>query len=76
MHPNERRNEAAVNAGLRLLQAMNDGHIRMDGDRAMAIDDIASSGGELEPLTSEDIDDLCEALNLGTVGIVVKEVQA
>ena len=37
----------------------------MDGERAVAIDDIATSGGEFDALSAVEIDDLCEDINLG-----------
>lgn len=61
----ERRKEAAIMAGLRLLQAQNQGCLSMDGERAVAIDDIATSGGEFDALSAVEIDDLCEDINLG-----------
>lgn len=65
----ERRKEAAILAGLRLLQAQTDGSINIEGERAIAIDDIATNGGEFDALSADEIEDLCEDVNLGHVRI-------
>lgn len=54
-----RRETATILAALRLWQR-GDG-VGDDGDSELAA--IASNGGCFEPMTSEEIDKLCEALN-------------
>jgi hypothetical protein len=51
------REFATVLAALRCYQAVGCG--------AKGTIDIATNGGEFEPLDEEEIDDLCEELNLG-----------
>lgn len=51
------RQLATVLAALRYWQ-------RTSMVRDTAEDDIATNGGELEPLIDSEIDDLCEALNV------------
>jgi hypothetical protein len=53
------RELASVLAGLRLLQAFQNGS---SADRT-AIWEIATDGGDEEPMTSSEIDRLCESLN-------------
>lgn len=60
------RREVAMVAGLRLLQiwGTNPAVSRAieQGD-PYEVDDIVSDGGTVKPLTSEEIDDLCELIN-------------
>lgn len=64
----EPRETAAVLAGLRLLQAWREDKVRTsEPEIDVAIDDIESSSGQFEPMSSDEIDDLCEAINIGDV---------
>lgn len=63
--PIDPRESAAILAGLRLLQALrNDEITTKDADMDVAIDDIESDGGNFEVLTSDEIDELCERVNI------------
>jgi len=60
------RETAAILAGLRLYQIQRGGKLAHFGqplDAAEAAEGIASSGGTLEPMTPEDVDELCERIN-------------
>lgn len=51
---------AAVLVGLRLYQARH-------GSFSLELDEIASNGGEFEPLDVDEVQELCEILNCGDV---------
>ncbi len=60
----DRRETAAILAGLRLYQAVGEG--RKSVTQSIAdIEDIASNGDEFRSLESPEIDELCERINLG-----------
>ncbi len=63
---NERQLGTAL-AALRLWQRQTDREARSE-------DDIASNGGRLEPLSDEEIDELCEALNFQRAPRIVVEI--
>ncbi len=63
---NERQVGTAL-AALRLWQRQTDGEARRE-------DDIASNGGRVEPLSDEEIDELCEALNFQRGPRIVVEI--
>jgi hypothetical protein len=62
----DNRNVAAILAGLRLLQIYNDGNLVLLGVEGVYA--IASDCGTLEPLSNDEIDDLCIEINTGTGG--------
>lgn len=69
----ERRQIAAILAGLRLLQSSRaDAGPAGVNAHADAIDDIATSGGEFDALKADEIDELCMAINTGDVLLVTK----
>lgn len=48
--------------------------LKRNGDAPPAeVDDIATNGGSFEPLTTEQVDELAEALNFGELSIVSKD---
>ncbi len=55
------REVATILAGLRERQARLERPFPKPGDRE-AMEDIATNGGELEPLSSVEIDKLCERI--------------
>ena len=58
------RSQAAILAGLRLLQQWREDRIvTKDASLDMIIDDIETNGGAHEPMTAEEIDALCELIN-------------
>lgn len=60
------RELGAVLAGLRLLQALKEDKAQTrSADLDVALDDIETSAGEVEPLTIDEIDVLCERMNCG-----------
>lgn len=67
MDREEQRREGAILAGLRLLQSYREGRITLGSTHAEAIEDISSSGGEVDDLSVTEIDGLCEAINLGDI---------
>jgi hypothetical protein len=75
MKDSDKRRDAAVLAGLRLLEAATSGTIDMkssnDG-QIEAVMDIATCGGEIEALSAEEIDELCMSINTGEIAIVDK----
>lgn len=64
------RQLAAVLAGLRLLQAH-----AMDGYENEHILDVFTNGESFEPLTPDEIDELCDSINLEPVRRRVEVVQ-
>lgn len=59
------RKQAAILAGLRLLQAWREDKIMTrDANIDSSIDDVESDGGTHEPLSADEIDILCEELNV------------
>ncbi len=61
------RENAAILAGLRLLQAMRENRLGTTAQIDRDIDDVESDGGSLEVLSVEEIDDLCERINSGEI---------
>ena len=53
------RDRATILAALRCYQASLDGRPAFRDD----IEDLASNGGELKPLSSREVSDLCERIN-------------
>lgn len=66
-----RRQLATILAALRMWQEHRHSHIGHDpvsrGQWLDSIEQIASDFGQVEPLFTEEIDDLCEALNTAAV---------
>jgi len=59
------RQHATVLAALRTYQATNGGSdAYLPGDRSVDVENIASNHGSVDPLSIEEIDDLCEAINI------------
>lgn len=69
LHKLDDRERATVLAALRYWQAYG---LRapIQGQRMTMIREIADNGGEVEALSENEIDDLCERLNAGPVGKV------
>jgi hypothetical protein len=62
--PLDKRESDAILAGLRMLQAWRDGNVTTrKADMDVSIDDIETRGGEHDPMTSEELDELCEKVN-------------
>lgn len=73
MKDSDKRRDAAVLAGLRLLQAATEGALVIKSSEAGRIDDVmdvATCGGEVEALNASEIDDLCESFNMGEIALV------
>lgn len=73
MKDSDKRRDAAVLAGLRLLQAATEGAIVMKTSEAGRIGDVmdvATCGGEVEALSADEIDTLCESFNMGEIALV------
>lgn len=73
MKDSDKRRDAAVLAGLRLLQAATEGAIVMKTSEAGRIGDVmdvATCGGEVEALSADEIDTLCVSFNMGEIALV------
>lgn len=61
-----RRETAAILAGLRCLQSVTTHweHLEISPDKWEMILDVGTDCGEIEPLTLDEIDELCEKINV------------